>query len=485
MNRYHWIVCLLVCICSFQEANAQEVIYAPYEKFDIRSDDFSVVGKVTDRIYTYRASNEGCFLDAYNDSMEKVATVVLDFFPKKIYQVRFINYSEKMLTLYQAVESGKVVQYAALLDGTGRLLKGPIQLNSAKTGMFGPNRDYFSSAVSDDKKQVLVYSIDEKGNQMQFSGVWLDDQLNSIVRSNAAFAADNDLGHGEGILDDSGNFYLPVYTPTGAKNYTDQLWILSLNKGMRKFYTKEVPLNSMYATSTYMKLDNPNRRIYIGGFYSDKRSGNYEGVLFTYYDMNDSSFHNSKMIAFDDRIRSATGERNKRRAFNDYQVRQMIIKKDGGFVLLSEDFFITTRNINPGWGGYYSSYYGGFGNQMIREYNYNDIFALSYDGAGANEWYAFIRKAQYSQEDGGLFSSYALINTGGSLGFLFNDFNTNRSRIQLATLDGSGKVDMRSLAAGSANDPDWLPRSAKQVGLREMVIPCLRKKQITFAKIVF
>jgi len=46
-------------------------------------------------------------------------------------------------------------------------------------------------------------------------------------------------------------------------------------------------------------------------------------------------------------------------------------------------------------------------------------------------------------------------------------------------------VDMRSLAAGTANDPDWLPRSGKQTGLKEMVIPCLRRKQISFAKIVF
>ncbi len=483
--KFRWIVMLMLGCLASGRGLAQEVVYSAYDKFDLRSGDFSVIGKVGDRVYTYRASAEGFFLDAFNDSMEKMATVVLDFFPKKIYETRFVNYPSQMVVLYQAVEGGKVIQYAALLDHSGRLLKGPIQLNSAKTGIFGPNRDYFSSAVSDDKKQIVVYGIEEKGSNMQMSAVWLDDQLATIQRGNASFKTDNDVAHGEGILDNNGNFYLPVFTPVGNQNFADQLFLLTLTKGSRRFLAKELPLGNAFITSAFMKLDNANNRIYTSGFYSDKKNGNYEGVVYAYYDMADSSFHNRKIIAFDDRLRSATGERNKKRAFNDYQVKQMIIKKDGGFVLISEDYFVTMRTSNPGWGGYYSNYYGPFMQQSVREYNYNDIFALSYDGNGNNEWHAFVRKSQYSQEDGGMFSSYALINTGGVLGFLFNDFNTRNSRIQLATVDGTGAVDMRSLAAGSANDPDWLPRSGKQVGIREVVVPCLRKRQICFAKIVF
>jgi hypothetical protein len=41
------------------------------------------------------------------------------------------------------------------------------------------------------------------------------------------------------------------------------------------------------------------------------------------------------------------------------------------------------------------------------------------------------------------------------------------------------------MAAGRNDDPDWLPRSGKQVSAREIVIPCLRKRQICFAKVVF
>lgn len=484
MNKFAWVA--LVFVLMSVQSVAQEVIYSQYEKFDLRTGDFSVVGKTGSRIYTYRASSEGFFLDAYNDSMEKLATVMLDFFPKKIYETRFVNYSDKIIVLYQAVESGKIVQYAALLDNRGRLQKGPLQLTSAKTGIWGPSRDYFSSAVSDDKRQIVVYGIAERGDELEYTGIWIDDQLGISARSSATFRADNTVTRGDGFVDNSGTFFLPAYTPTGSHRYADQVWLLMLSKGARRFYAKELPTNDRYITSIYMKLDQVNQRIYTGGFYSDRKNGNYEGVVYTYFDLTDSTWQNRKMIAFDEQLRQATGERNLKRAFNDYQVKQMIIKKDGGFVLISEDFYVTTRTTTPGWGGfYYSYYYSPFMNQNIREYNYGDIFTISYDGNGNREWHAFVRKKQYSQEDGGIFSSYGLINTGGTLGFLFNDFNTRASRIQLASIDANGKVDMRSLAAGTANDPDWLPRSGKQTGLKEMVIPCLRRKQISFAKIVF
>jgi hypothetical protein len=76
------------------------------------------------------------------------------------------------------------------------------------------------------------------------------------------------------------------------------------------------------------------------------------------------------------------------------------------------------------------------------------------------------------------------MNTGGGLGFLFNDFDARRSRIQLSSVSSEGKVNIGYMDAGAADDPDWLPRLGKQVDSREIVVPCLRKKQLCFAKIV-
>ena len=124
-------------------------------------------------------------------------------------------------------------------------------------------------------------------------------------------------------------------------------------------------------------------------------------------------------------------------------------------------------------------------NSMTHEYHYDDILALCYDQNGTRRWCSFISKNQYSQDDGGVFSSYALLNTGGSIAFLFNDFNVAHSRIQLATLDANGKTETHSFTAEGNDYPDWLPRSGKQVAGRVLVVPCLHRRQICFAKVVF
>lgn len=465
-------------------AIAQDVYYSKYQDFDFRSGSYAVIGKVDGKIYVYRSTAEGFFLDAYNDAMELKATIILDFFPEKINSRKFVLYDDKMIVLYEWSDGHKIIQSAALLDGSGRLLKGPVNITSEKTGVFSSKRDYFSSAISDDKSQIVIYGVDQKRKQIDVKCIWLDNELQIKQRTVASFKADNELEYGEAVVSNKGSLFLPAHTPVGTQNLSDQLWLLALSPGEHAFIPFEMPLDKKYAGSTNSKIDNNNNRIYIGGFYSDKKNGNYDGIQYTYFDITAGTFKNYKATPFDERMRNTAGESNKRKAFNDYRVNNMIIKNDGGLIMMSEDVYISNRNsYAPGF-GYYSWYYPVM-SSYVREYHYDDILVMSISSEGNLDWSSFVRKEQYSQEDGGLFSSYAFINAGGSLGFMFNDFNSRRSRIQLASVDDMGDIKMRSLDAGRSDDPDWLPRSSKQVGAREIIVPCLRRKQICFAKVIF
>jgi hypothetical protein len=475
----------LLLLCITLSTHAQSIVYTPYEKFDLRTGDYSVVGKIGGLVYTYRASSEGYFLDAWNDSMERQATVILDFFPEKIYDTHFIAYTDKIIVLFQSNEHGKIIQQAALLDAKGRLQGKVIKINEAKTGFFGASGNYFSIAISEDKKQIVVYSANTKGSALHIDHTLLNDELTILQHSESNYTGENALTTLPGLVDNSGTFYLPVATATGSKDYADGIWLLSLPKGNSNMIATELPLGGKYATGMYMRVDNNVRRIYAGGFFSEKKAGNYEGVIFAQFNIDSGYNVRAQRLLFDERMRAATGERNARKAFNDYQTRQLIIRNDGGFVLVAEDYYMSVRSgISPY--GYYTSFYSPFiGTQNIREYHYGDVLTLSFSPDGRLEWHAFARKDQYSQEDGGAFSSYAFINTGGSLGFLYNDYDSRRSRITLSTITDDGQVSVHPLDVGGASDPDWLPRAGKQVSAHELVVPCLRRRQICFAKVVF
>jgi hypothetical protein len=477
-------VLAVLFLCLSVRAGAQDVLYSAYDKFDYRDDEYAVVGMCGGNLYTYRNTSEGAMLDAYDDSMNKLATVLLDFFPKKIYQVKFVAYPDRMIILYQALESNKVVQYAARLDEKGRLKGKPLELGSIKTGILGATKTYFQSAVSDNKKSIVIYSANDHGSAVEWDGKWLDENLTIVKRSKAAFKTDNAIEHGEVNLGNDGTVYIAAFTTTGAQNYSDQYWILTLPPGGTKFDARELVLDDKYAASGYMKLDNVNNRVYFGGFYSDRKNGSYNGLIYAALDVATGTFTSRKFIPFDAQLINAAGARHKSHAFDNYAVRQLIVKNDGGFVLVGEVHYITTRsNYTPGFG--YYSFYSPYMTTMVHEYHYDDIMALSYNERGERQWDSFIPKYQYSQEDGGVFSSYALLNTGGTLAFLFNDFNANNSRIQLGTIEADGKTDVHSFTADGNDNPDWLPRSGKQVAARVLVVPCFHRKQICFAKVVF
>lgn len=484
MNYIRPALLLLMAICIGKAAIAQEVTYSQYDKFDFRNGDYAVVGMIGDRLYNYRNTSDGAMLDAYDDSMNKIATVLLDFFPQKIYQTRFIAYTDKIIILYQSLEGNKVVQYAALLDEKGRLKNKPIELGEAKTGILGATKTYFSSAVSENKKSILIYKANDKGHEIEFEGKWLDDNLTITKRSHTSYQTDNAVEHGEVNISNEGTIYMAAYTPVGSQNYADQYWIMTMAPGGNKFDAKELPLDNRFAASGYMKIDNINQRVYFGGFYASKKNGGYDGIIYSCYDITAGSFSVNKFIPFDEDLIKSTSAKHKNHAFDNYEVRQLIVKNDGGFVLVSEIHYLTSRsNYVPGFG--YYSYYNSYNNTIVHEYHYNDIMALSYNKDGQRDWAAYIPKEQYSQEDNGVFSSYALLNTGGTLAFLFNDFNINHSRIQLATVEAGGKTDIHAFATEGNDEPDWLPKAGKQVASRILIVPCFHKKQICFAKVVF
>lgn len=484
MRCLKYVLSVLLCLSCALSAPAQEVLYSQYDKFDSYTGDYAVVGVVGGVTYTYRYNEENAMLDAYDDSMNKTATIMLDFMPPKIYQIRFIAYPDRIVVLYQALEGNKVILYAALLDARARLRKRPVELASAKTGLLGATKSYFFSAVSDDKKQIVTYSADEKNREIVMDCKWLDDSLKITNRSHAVFSTENDAYHGEVNVGNDGTVYMAAYVPVGNLNYAESYWILSLTPGDNKFSPAPLPLNGKFAANGYIKIDNYNKRVYFGGFYADKKNGNFSGIIYSALNTDEKGFNSTKFLPIDNEMSNTLGAAGDPRAFNNFEVKQLIVKNDGGFVLVSEIHFITTRsNYQPGIGA--GSFYSSGVSSITREFHFNDILALSYDKDGKREWASVIPKIQYSQDDNGTFSSYALLNSGGSLAFLYNDFNRNNQRIQLATIDADGKTNFHSFNPDGNDNPDWIPRMGKQIGARTLLIPCLHKKEMYFVKVGF
>lgn len=475
-----FIFCMI--ISPYNATHAQDIFYSKEERFNFQNGDYSVVGKTGDYIYTYSASNKGYFLNAYNDSMALKAKIALDFFPAQIAGAQFINYNNQIIVLFQAEMRNYIVQYAALLNDRALLTGKPIALDSVKSSWFGGSQKYFSDAVSADKSKIMIYALGKKG----LSTILIDNQLNVLHRERHNISSlGNDNIH-QALLDNDGKFYFSIAAESGNKDYAADFHLYQLSADGRNVNHKKLPSNQQFYSGLFSKINRANGQVYSAGFYSGHKNGNLEGVIYFTYDPELQSFANIKKIPFSQQVLNGVDARNKKKAFNDEQVRDLIVKNDGGFLLVSEDAYVRSRTeMTPGW-GYYSWYYAPvYPDRTIYEYHYGDILVMDFDGAGSIQWHQFIRKDQYSQDDNGIFSSYAFLNSGSSLVFLYNDFNNRSSSIKVAALDAEGQLQMQPLNTGNIGNADWLPRRAVQVDRTTWVIPVLNRNNLFFAKVAF
>ncbi|HET8572822.1 MAG TPA: hypothetical protein VFL76_03015 [Edaphocola sp.] len=465
-----------------RHAHAQDIYYSKEERFNFQNGDYSVIGQTGHYIYTYSASNKGYFLNAYNDSMALEAKIALDFFPERVADAQFINYPDQIIVLFQAEMRNYIVQYAALLDDRALLIHKPIAIDSVKSSWFGGSQKYFSVTVSPDKSKIMVYGLGKK----DLSATLIDNGLHILHHGRHNISSSGNDNIHQALLDNSGRFYFSIAAEAGNKDYAADFHLYQLSEDGHNLGEKMFPADQQYYSGLYSKINRANGQIYSAGFYSGHKNGNLEGVIYFTYDPGNRNFSNIKRIPFTKEVLNDADTRNKKKAFNDEQVRDLVIKNDGGFLLVSEDAYVSSRTeMTPGW-GYYSWYYAPvYPDRTIYEYHYGDVLIMDFDTRGTIQWHRFIRKDQYSQDDNGIFSSYAFLNSGSSLVFLYNDFNNRSSSIKVAAMDAAGQLQLQTLNTGNIGNADWLPRKAVQVDKATWVIPVLNRNNLFFAKVVF
>ena len=232
-----------------------------------------------------------------------------------------------------------------------------------------------------------------------------------------------------------------------------------------------------------------------------------EGLFSCSWDKANERVYLSNFTEFDDSLRQeARKDGSFRIAFDDYLIRQVIVKKDGGYLLVAEDYSSqghgsTSSNPLNRWDYlnnpyslssnsyyYYNPYYGyyhpfsSFNNQSTR-YFYENICVISIDKNGNREWNNIIHKTQYD-DDNDNFLSYALMNSGDAIHFLFNTDSKNQIIADMSVApDGNVKRDptLKSREKGY----QFMTQHGKQVGARQMIIPCIYRGYICFAKVDF
>ena len=157
----------------------------------------------------------------------------------------------------------------------------------------------------------------------------------------------------------------------------------------------------------------------------------------------------------------------------NYTINKIIMKADGGAVMVAESFFTTEY-----------SYFDYFTQSYYRrtEYHYGNILVVSVNNKGEIQFSKLVKKRQESIDDGAIYSSY-LSMTGESALYLFfnHDINSN-NEISGVSINAKGERIDKNVIRNVEHI--WImPDNGKQVSADEAIVPCVQKKKLVLAKI--
>ena len=153
--------------------------------------------------------------------------------------------------------------------------------------------------------------------------------------------------------------------------------------------------------------------------------------------------------------------------------------------------YLNNYNYSPYSSYYYNPYYYNYyrplssynSNQSIRYY-FSNIIILSLDKEGKLEWNRVIHKDQYD-DDNENFLSFATMNSGGEIHFLFNDDKNRNQIIADHSISPSGVINRNPTLKSQEKGYQFMTSLGKQVGASQLLIPCLYRGYICFAKVNF
>jgi hypothetical protein len=502
------LVLLLLAGLFFSLVHAQRITYTEPDRDDARTLNFEIMGKLNGRVLVYKSYRDQHFISVFDNDMKQVSKNKLDFFPDRVLNTEFIQYPDFIYVFYQFQKRSVVYYMAARIGSDGRKIGEVVQLDSTANINYTSGAKINSMISSEDKQKIMVFKINSKNDRSHLLTTSLfDKDLQLLKKSYVTIPMPqrNDF-LSEFTLDNEGDLVCIRASGTSQNDNINKITLLTKPAMQDGYGLFDLKLGNIYLDDIRIKADNLNKHYLIGSFFSKTRRGNIEGLYYCLWDKRQSREMLNATTVFSDEFRvDAKNDGNLKSAFNDFFLKNMVLRKDGGFLVMAESAYTTSRGNalnrwdylygSPYWMpmDYYSWYspwgyypwwrYGSFTNTLTR-YFADNIAVISFDPAGKMEWSNVIRKSQYDDNTDN-FIGYGIMNSGNEIHFIFNMQEKRDMILFDQSITPEGQIVRNPTFKNMDKGYDFMPRHAKQVGAHQLIVPCQFRGFTCFAKIEF
>ncbi len=450
------------------------------EEISLRNDaGYELIGDLRGNMLLFRDRSTEYEIQSFDERMQPSWSKMLELDKKYPKVIKVIGGKTDFSILYHFRDRGHTILKAHRYDPAANLLDSATIMDYGYL-FFTPG---FEVVRSDDKSKAIVYYI-EKQNIVRACAIDLGtlDRLweKSFSLSSFYFGIDEF----QVTVDNDGRMFLIIE----RNNY----------KSKKKHHYYEVvecsgdPLevDGRYQVSLEDKLtydvsftyDNLNKRLVGAGLYYEKNLERAEGYFYLSMDPRTEDSHLLRFEPFDDEfVATLMGkEKAKNRGIAEVNVREVVLRRDGGVLIIIERNRQSERRSGASNRTFYES-----GARSVIDYYYDELIVISVHPSGETHWKSVLHKKQYSQDDSGMYSSYFLFKSPLNLRFLFNDEIRQENTVSEYVLNALGEYNRNGLLSTEHLDLKLRFKDAVQVDANAVVVPSERRNRLKLMKLVY
>lgn len=442
------------------------------EDINLRSDYiYDILGKVDDKILLYRDKGFNHVLQVFDDNLWEKESIELEFEKKRISALGLLGGDKDFSFFYTYRSKGDQVLACRKFDSGGSLLDTTtISISNALLDFqkyffaFSTDHRYASLFTFERDNKMLVHMFDTKTMQVMWSKVYIFDFPFMRRDFREFLVADNG---GAVVVFEREEFNI------GNSSEFIEAYYLSSQAGdlFRQTLSAEE-----YAIVDYkMAYDNTNSKFVLAGLYGERNRTRADG----YFMLINGQLQFTPFRQ--DLFREL--EKNSKRKVNsleDFVVADIIVREDGGVLLVAEMQRQFSRKSNMMEGRRQS-----FDMRAYVDYYNEDMVVFSIHPDGKPHWERVLRKKQFSQDDGGNFSSFFVFKSPRELRFIFNDEIKQDNTVSEYIINPIGENERNIVMNTEYQKLRLRFQEAVQISTRDFIVPSERNAKFNLVKVSF
>lgn len=453
---------------------AQQIMVS--DELPLRSDiSYEIIGEFNKQVLVFRDKSVSFEVQAFDENMRSSWTKEIELLKRSPEVIGINSIRDSFTIFYRHRERGDYLIRAHRYNAKA-VLKDSVLISTYGDIFQSPDMEILRS---EDRNKILLYNVNR---QKEIHAILFDNEKMEKIWEYRFepqdFRYSEDAMHM--AVSNTGDMYVVIEKANYRVRKDDYNYeIFKYGPGTTGILRHIVSIGDYYTFDLAFNYDNINQQLVAGGFYYEKNPLRAEGFFSLHLNASlkeeQLTFHPFK----DNIVESLEGkELRKNRGLEEVIIQDIVLRRDGGMVIIGEE----NRNYYRRMANTGRGYYDGF-TRNVTDFYFNDIFALSISPEGTIDWQTIMHKKQFSQDDGGVYSSFFLFKNPRNLRLIFNDEIKLENTVSEYVVAGTGAFNRNSILSTDNQNLRLRFRDALQVSPNKMLVPSEHRGKLRIARL--